>query len=253
MGSDLRTVLARVRLLKFARAARAGVRAAKQSLDPTFEPREDIDNEHLRLLCAFLLAADANCIDVGANEGGMLADFSTLAPNGRHIAFEPLPHLYEGLVTQYPDVDVRNVALSDHSGTATFTHVKTLSGYSGFRPRTYPAPQDLEEIEVRVDTLDDSLPPGYHPTLIKIDVEGAELQVLRGGLRTIAEHKPIIVFEHGLGAADHYGTTPTDVHDLLCKEAGLRVFDLDGNGPYERGSFEEAFYANRCWNFVAHR
>jgi FkbM family methyltransferase len=253
MGSDLRTVLARVRLLKFARAAKAGARAAKQSLDPTYEPREELDNEHLRLLCAFLLPADGNCVDVGANEGGMLADFSTLAPNGRHIAFEPIPHLYERLVVQFPHADVRNVALSDHSGTAMFTHVKTLPGYSGLRQRTYPAPQELEEIEVRVERLDDILPTGYRPTLVKIDVEGAELQVLRGALRTITEHKPTIVFEHGLGAADHYGTTPADVHDLLCKEAGLRIFDMDGNGPLERGAFEEAFYTNRCWNFVAHR
>jgi hypothetical protein len=61
-------------------------------------------------------------------------------------------------------------------------------------------------IIVRTERLDRSLPAGYVPAVIIIDVEGAEQQVVEGALETIRRHQPIVVFEHGLGAADHYGT-----------------------------------------------
>lgn len=249
----MKGVLKRAGLLPYAKAARTGWRAASESLDPIASTRDKLDNDHLNLLLAFLLAPDSNCIDVGCHEGKFLEHMLELSPAGKHYAFEPLPHMYAHLAQQFPNVELRNVALSNRQGTSTFTHVKTLPGYSGFRRRTYPGQQEIEEIEVQVVDLDSVLPPDYVPTLVKIDVEGAEYEVLSGAVATLSKHKPIVVFEHGLGAADHYGTTPTQVHDLLAIEVGLRIFDLDGNGPYSASQFEEAFYANERWNFVAHR
>jgi hypothetical protein len=53
----------------------------------------------------------------------------------------------------------------------------------------------------RIDDIDDI----YAPDLIKIDVEGHELQVLRGSLETITEYKPIIFYEaHGNDLDDIY-------------------------------------------------
>lgn len=46
---------------------------------------------------------------------------------------------------------------------------------------------------------------------MKIDVEGSELQVLRGAARVIRRDQPVIVFEDGRGAADLCGTRPDDV------------------------------------------
>ena len=60
-----------------------------------------------------------------------------------------------------------------------------------------------------------------------------------------------MIFEHGLGSADVYGTSPRDVFDLLSVEAGLRIFDLDGNGPYSLSEFERTYYAWERVNFVA--
>jgi len=214
--------------------------------------RDRRDNEHLRLLLAFALAPDSNCVDVGSHAGTVLEEMIRCAPRGRHIAYEPLPELHRRLCERFPQVNVRLAALSNRTGEATFTHVTTLPGYSGFRERTYPGSQKLEQILVRVETLDSSLPPGFVPTLIKVDVEGAEQQVIEGALETLVTHKPIVVFEHGRGAADHYGTQPRDIFNLLCREAQLRIFDLDGNGPYALTKFEETFERADRWNFVAH-
>src|SRR5262249_26220258 len=61
--------------------------------------------------------------------------------------------------------------------------------------------------------------------LIKIDVEGAELQVLAGSIKTLSRDKPIIVFEHGLGAAEYYNTRPEQVFELLSS-CGLCISSL---------------------------
>jgi FkbM family methyltransferase len=211
--------------------------------------RDRKDDEHLMLLMAFSLPPDGNCIDVGAHNGDILREMVRIAPEGRHIAYEPLPDFADRLEQEFPEVDVRRAALSDEEGTATFTYVKSNPGYSGFKERRYPGEESLEKLEVRTERLDSALPDGYVPALIKIDVEGAELQVLKGGIETIARHRPVIVFEHGKGATDHYGAGPDDVYDLLS-EAGLRIFDIDGSGPYTRTRFEDAFTDVIC-NFVA--
>jgi hypothetical protein len=92
--------------------------------------------------------------------------------------------------------------------------------------------------------------------LVKVDVEGAELQVLRGALGTLRRHRPFVLFEHGLGAADRYGTEPEQVHDLLAGDVGLRVTLMSrwlrGQPPFGREEFADAFRAGRAFFFLAH-
>jgi len=152
------------------------------------------------------------------------------------------------LVEAFPEVDVRRAALSDRAEHTSFRWVKNLLGMSGLRERSYPSEPELEVIQVDTETLDAALPRGYVPSLVKIDVEGAELLVLGGGVETLRRHHPWIVFEYGRGMEfTSYETKPGDIYEFLT---GLdyRIFDLDGNGPM---SLEE-FSATPCWNFVAH-
>jgi FkbM family methyltransferase len=226
--------------------------ALKRAFEPAHTTQDRRDHDALATIFAATLAPDACCIDVGAHSGDVLAEIVRIAPRGHHLAFEPLPALATALQKRLPGVDVRNVALDDASGTAPFTHVLDRPGWSGLKARPTPdgdAPR-TETIEVTVERLDDVLPDGYTPTLVKIDVEGAELGVLRGAHATLAAHHPLVVFEHGLGSADHYGTGPGDVHDLLT---GLdyRIFDLQGQGPYDRAAFVHTFYTAARVNFLA--
>lgn len=216
--------------------------------------RDLADSAHMTRLLAFVLARDANCIDIGANHGAVLAEMRRVAPDGHHIAFEPLPHLCELLRRTFPDVEIRQAALYNEAGQAEFSYVHgSADGWSGLHFRPLPGGQqaEVEEIQVRVEVLDDVLDPDYRPAVIKIDVEGAELQVLQGALRTLRQYAPIVIFEHGSGSAESYGTGPGDVYRLLTCEAGMRVFDLDGSGPYTLEQFERAFYTAERVNFVA--
>jgi len=222
-------------------------------IGPAWARRAYQDEKNMRLLLAFALSAESNCIDVGSHQGEVLADFIRVAPLGRHIAYEPLPYLHQRLVRMFPNVDIRDAALSNSDGTSSFTYVKNLPSYSGFRPRKYPRRVQLQTITVRTERLDDHLPDGYVPDLIKIDVEGAEQLVIEGAIETIKRYRPIVIFEHGKGSSEFYSTSPAAIFHLLCDTAGLRIFDLDGNGPYSLSTFEATYGRNDRWNFVAHK
>jgi len=227
--------------------------AVRRAFEPASRTQDRRDHEALATIFAAALSETSNAIDVGAHGGDVLADLLRVAPRGDHIAFEPLPHLARQLQERLPRVDVRAVALSDANGTADFAHVVDRPGWSGLKARPTPdgAAARVTTISVPTRRLDDALPPGYVPALIKIDVEGAELQVLEGARRTLAAHRPTLVLEHGLGSADHYGTRPEQLHDLLVAGLGYRIFDLQGQGPYDRATFMSTFHTSARVNFLA--
>ncbi len=207
-----------------------------------------------------VLAHDSNAIDIGCHRGSMLTEILKIAPDGRHFAFEPLPDMFAHLQADFGsnlNVSLHNFALSDTSGSVTFQHVVSNPGYSGLRQRSYDRDNEqIVEMEVRTERLDDIVPRYIDIRFIKIDVQGAELGVLRGAVGTIRRCKPAIVFEHGLGAADCYGTKPEEVFDLLVS-CGLHCFTMElwlasgGEKCLDRGAFAEEFRSGRSYCFLA--
>jgi FkbM family methyltransferase len=203
------------------------------------------------------LNEDSNCVDVGCHRGSILEEMLRLAPAGTHYAFEPIPELYQDLISSFPSVKVFDVALADAVGEVSFQHVTSNPGYSGLKRRRYDRPDEtVAEIRVKTDLLDNIIPEGQPISLIKIDVEGAELQVLRGGAKTIRSSRPVIIFEHGSGAADCYGSTPEEVYDLLVEQCNLQLSLMEdwlkGNGPLSREGFAAQFYQGLNFYFMAH-
>jgi FkbM family methyltransferase len=206
------------------------------------------------------LQRDSSCVDVGCSVGAILTQILRVAPEGRHYAFEPLPDLHGKLnehFGQFPNVEIHNVALSDSMGTAHFQHVITNPAYSGFRKRRYDRPnEEIVEITVEKAPLDQIIPPSRHVDFIKIDVEGADLEVLRGAVRTIRRSRPLIVFEHGLGASEFYGTTPEVVYQLLSQDCGLRISLLESwlldRPPLSGEAFAQQFRTGANFYFLAH-
>lgn len=120
-------------------------------------------------------------------------------------------------VSSFRRCKYNEVALDAEGGReVSFHHVVSNPAYSGLRERRYDRPNEtVEIISVRSARLDDLVADGQRVTFVKIDVEGGELGVLQGGLQMLAEQRPGVVFEHGLGASDYYETRPEDVYDLL--------------------------------------
>jgi FkbM family methyltransferase len=204
------------------------------------------DDLGMRAILASVLRPESHVIDVGANQGEVLEQMIHLAPNGRYLAYEPIPGLSRELAVRFPGAVVRQVALSDETGHSTFHHVIQGSGYSGLRLRgDAPGNGPVERIAVELHRLDDDLPEDFRPTLIKVDVEGAEVGVFRGAIETLRRFRPVLVFEHD--RSELYETTSDMLWDLL-DECGYRVFNMEGSGPYDRDQFHTPAPE---WNYVA--
>jgi len=199
--------------------------------------REDLA---MGAILAASLRADGTYVDVGTNRGQVLRDAVRIAPRGRHIAFEPIPSLAAEVTRNFPNADCRAIALGDRSEVTSFCHFTRLDGWSGLR--RYPTVSDALGgpvfIDVQVSTLDAEIAE-LTPSIIKIDVEGAERAVLEGGRSVLARARPIVVFEHVLDAAAMYGDPSEAPWDLLT-ELGYRIFSLTGDGPFTRSMFADA-------------
>jgi FkbM family methyltransferase len=231
------------------RLAWAWSRAAELRRSPE-EKRNLLDDQLVQVVAASVLRPDSNCIDIGANEGRILAMFSEIAPHGHHIAYEPVPWLADRLEARFPAVEVRRCAVADEVGATSFVVHKTLESRSSIRSVGYAA-EETETITVPVETLDASLPEDYAPAMVKIDVEGAEQLVLAGARELVARHRPLVLFEYQPGTAQHYGVATTDVYDLVVGDLGMRIFDMSGLGPYTPEGFRAVTAERTRWNFLA--
>ena len=195
-------------------------------------------------------------IDVGAHIGELLRSIVAAAPEGRHVAVEPIPGLAAVLRAEFPTVSVHEVALAADSGVnVEFHHVVSNPSYSGLLERRYDRPNEtVELIQVKTARLDDIVPEHEVVSLIKIDVEGGELGVLQGSSRILST-RPVVVFEHGLGASDHYGSTPSDIWQLF-DSASMRISLLDaflsGGPSLSEEELNRQFYDSVNYYFVAH-
>ena len=201
---------------------------------------------------------DSNCADVGCHKGEILDLFLAASPQGQHFGFEPIPVLYKNLREKYashPNCRFFDIALSNRQGTSSFNYVVSNPSYSGLLKRRYDRPNEEDtQITVITETLDDIWPPDLRLDILKIDVEGGEQMVLEGARETIIRWKPTVIFEHGLGASDIYGSTPAQVFTLL-EDCGLRIFLLEnflgGGAPLSAEGFSKQFYERQNYYFVA--
>jgi FkbM family methyltransferase len=158
-------------------------------------------------------------IDVGANFGVYTLIASRLVgETGRVFAFEPTAQSFEVLrqniaLNQISNVRAFQLALAEAKGKAWL--------YYGWDPvgnslGMDPLGGDKGE-EVKIETLDNLLEEYSLDRVdaIKIDVEGAEELVLRGATRSLALHKPVIIFEFNPGCADRLGLSPDGARDFL--------------------------------------
>jgi FkbM family methyltransferase len=179
------------------------------------------------------------------------------APDGLFFAFEPLPELFEYLRSRFgsdPRVRLYNLALSDTNGMDCFQHYLDEPALSGFRRTDLGRPWgNVETINVKKDRLDDILGDN-RVDMVKIDVEGAELQVLRGARETLSRYKPYVLFEHGEAAAQ-YDTQPEDIFDLLA-DCGLKISLLDkflsGGPTLSKSGFAQISKSNSEFYFLGH-
>ena len=189
-------------------------------------------------------------LDVGANAGY----FSVVAgiaggPGSRVVAFEPNPRLTRMLarsIALNPRLDIRleRVAIGDEPGELPF-HLTSVTRNSGLSSLRSDLPDTAGEvISVPVETID-----GYcekhslAPDLIKIDVEGFELQALLGAAKTLRDRRPGAV----ICEVEPTREDPSRIVDLMrahgyaahsiARNGQLGPLALDPSGTFENVCF----------------
>lgn len=190
-------------------------------------------DEEFKLLQRF--GALGTVLDIGGNYGQSIISIRRNAQPAKIITFEPIRTLADRLTTRYagdPGVEIRNLALSDAPGELTLYIPKykyaVLDGLASLEEEEVTSwlanphlfwnfkPKHLTIIEntVPVMTLDSF---GLAPDVVKIDVQGMELAVVRGGIETFRQHRPLAIIE-----------APGDELVALFAEIGMRVYGFDG-------------------------
>lgn len=190
----------------------------------TYEPVE------LRILSS-LAATSSVTLDIGANVGFYAVFIGhVVGPKGTLHCFEPLPAAFNQLTKNIElnnlnqHVFAHNLALSDGTGTEIL-HIPQISGTSATSMRNLHPEEVTIAHEVRTETLDSwATRSGVSRVdLIKIDVEGAERLVLRGGWSMITEHRPVIFAELLRKWSAGFGYHPQQVVSELG-DLGYRCF-----------------------------
>lgn len=202
------------------------------------------------------LKDNSNCIDVGCHKGEIMDYIIKCAPNGHHHGFEPIPEMYDKLISKYKNkVSIYPYALSDEAGTSSFNLVTTNPAYSGLIKRKYDRDEKDTTINVEVKRLDDVLSSDTRIDFIKIDTEGGEYGVLKGAEALIRRCKPMVLFEHGMGASEYYGTKPEMMFQFF-ESLDMHIYLLDEMlkphpKPLNKEAFEDQFYNRKSYIFIA--
>jgi len=196
-------------------------------------------------------------LDVGVNHGVHLVQMArTVGPAGRVIGFEAVPELVQrtrdAITHHYPDtasqIELHNLAVSDHAGTAQFHYSKANDGgLSGFANRAVLSIGPVETIEVPITTIDEVVDDNFVDRLdfAKFDIEGAEYHAFLGARRVLAR-QPVLAFEWDRDAPAYFHYQPADLLGLLHAH-GYDVYDLFGFSYPDVESLTTA----QVWNFVA--
>ena len=145
-----------------------------------------------------LLKPGMNVVDIGGNLGYYaLLEAKLVGGSGRVIAIEPVTSNFAQLsrnvlANGYYNVLLENVAIGTFNGTAPM-YLSKKSNWHSLRP----VPWETREIRVRVSTLDSLLARHELPAvdLIRMDLEGYEVEVIRGMLATITNYSPRLLIE----------------------------------------------------------
>lgn len=207
-----------------------------------------------RVYLSFIRPGDV-VLDVGANVGAHTVFFSHLAgPHGRVLSFEPIPenvgamHALLARRARFDNVTVVQAAVGN-PGDAD-TAVLRVPGKDSTQASlqlqstgSWSSEPDIRSIACPITALDANprVKPLENVAFLKIDVEGGELDVLRGAAATIARHRPLIYCEVYEEWTRSFGYGPSDLMQFarslgyrearVITDGRVHAHDLDSTFP----------------------
>lgn len=196
-------------------------------------------------LIVSLCPAHGCFLDVGAHIGSVIAGVLRSTPTATVIAVEATPSKATSLRRKFPGVTIHDCAVGAQKGTAQLYINAARPGYNSLNSRS----SSTATIEVDVNTLDDIV--GQHVDVMKLDIEGGELDALRGAFGLLSNSKPLIMFESGPNSDDYRAS----MYGLLS-EHGYSIFTPNrvahsGCGMSLQGFQEAHIYPRLSTNYFA--
>ncbi|NOT51429.1 MAG: FkbM family methyltransferase [Chitinophagaceae bacterium] len=181
----------------------------------------DYEKENYAFLKQYLKPG-MDVIDIGAHIGLFSVICSQLTQGkGKIICFEPTPGTHKLLLETLKLNHSKNVtpvqaAVSDKVGNATFYISTADEGCNSNSLVKNREEKDLFAYDVKLETID-NITAGHSlkPSLIKIDVEGAELDTIKGGVQTFKNHKPVLIIGLHPAFIKQKGDSLEAIWDLL--------------------------------------
>lgn len=197
-------------------------------------------------------------IDIGAHIGWFtILGAKKVGPEGRVYAFEPRPAIFERLRASVEENGFHDrcilhcAALSDRTGTVSMATFDAAFNSGHAVMVTGAVPEGASLVGDIPAIVLDGLVWDRRIDLIKMDVEGAEAMVLRGGRELLMRDQPVIVSEFfPAWLRDVSGMSP-DAFMASLKELGYRVFELTSQGVgreihalERRRAFDRDYFTN---------
>ena len=192
------------------------------------------ERDHVNRLAQYVTGKGA-IIDAGAHFGYFTKEFARLNAGRRKVhAFEPLPYnfgILHSVSSGLDNVSIYRQALSDANGSADLLVPVKAQGKIGPGLAHFGKERHRDYIRHRVETVTlDSFVRKAGITevaLIKIDVEGAELLVLRGAREVLGKSGPAIYLELNAAFTERLGYRPPDLFAMLNRY-GYQSFLVKG-------------------------
>lgn len=201
----------------------------------------DYEEPTAKTMASLIGPGDA-CVDIGANIGFFTLLMSRrVGPGGAVWSFEPSPATRARLMRNVElnragNVTLREEAVSDIDGQSLFFGgTDHHSGTAGLRPMSDAA----ASFPVQTCRLATCLPAGFKPRLIKIDIEGAEFNALKGMVDLLSTHHPDLIIELTDPFLRKMGGSSAEIHALLDKLGyTMYIISWDGLVPCRRWAFD---------------
>jgi FkbM family methyltransferase len=238
---------------RMAKSARDAIRLVQAACTTPESVGTEANDQLSEFLVTRICASGGTFVDVGAHIGSITAAVSHHDPTVKIVAIEAMPDKAAALRKRFPGVVVHGCAVGERAGTVAFYVDTQQSGYSSLgRPSSKGS--QVTEISVPIARLDDLVGTGA-VDVIKIDVEGAELGVLRGAGSTISASRPIVMFESALVTPSALGYTNEAMWDFFADLAYAIVLPnrlAHNHHGLSRDSFSEShIYPRRTTNYFA--
>lgn len=201
--------------------------------------------------------------DIGAHVGFYSLLAKEFITNGEIHAFEPAPRTIECLeksfsINKKGNIFLNKFALSDKTGRIQF-YDKSVGPGDGSGSSTMireviagDDPSGYQNITIEAVSLDQYLKNHFFPSVLKIDVEGAEVQVLKGGKQFLSKESPIIIMEIWGGERGRCFSSPA-INMLYSLGYNSYKITKDGNLDYFKKIQPEQDVLGKWDNFVFKR